>query len=71
LFKHNFFSLKSQFATSKGKAIVIANTDIAKAMEIISGRCLNELPARPEFVPGIRRAPRGISTCPQKTPSSP
>jgi len=36
---------------------VIANTDIAKAMEIHLGTLFDELPSMPEFTPGIRRAP--------------
>ncbi len=36
---------------------MIANTDIAKAMEIHLGALFDELPPMPDFVPGIRRAP--------------
>ncbi|MCK7483704.1 MAG: hypothetical protein M0C28_46890 [Candidatus Moduliflexus flocculans] len=36
---------------------MIANTDIAKAMEIHLGTLFDELPPMPEFVQGIRRAP--------------
>jgi urocanate hydratase len=36
---------------------VIANTDIAKSMEIQLGTLFAELPPKPDFVAGIRRAP--------------
>jgi urocanate hydratase len=36
---------------------VTANTDIAKAVEIHLGMLFAELPPRPDFVQGIRRAP--------------
>jgi urocanate hydratase len=36
---------------------MIANADIAKAMEIHLGTLFDELPPMPDFVPGIRRAP--------------
>ena len=43
--------------SDKGKGIVIANTDIAKSMEIQLGTLFAELPPMPDFVAGIRRAP--------------
>jgi len=36
---------------------MIANTDIAKSMEIQLGTLFAELPPKPDFVAGIRRAP--------------
>jgi len=47
---------------------VIANTDIAKAMEIHLGTLFDELPPMPEFVQGIRRAPaRHFNLSPKDT----
>jgi urocanate hydratase len=47
---------------------VIANTDIAKAMEIQLGTLFDELPPLPGFVAGIRRAPaRHFNLSPKDT----
>jgi len=47
---------------------VIANTDIAKSMEIQLGTLFAELPPKPDFVAGIRRAPaRHFNLSPKDT----
>ena len=47
---------------------MIANTDIAKSMEIQLGTLFAELPPMPDFVAGIRRAPtRHFNLSPKDT----
>jgi urocanate hydratase len=47
---------------------MVSNNDIAKAMQIHLGDIFKKLPARPEFVAGIRRAPaRHFTLTPKET----
>jgi urocanate hydratase len=48
------------------KTVMIANADIAKAMQIHFGTLFDELPPMPEFVKGIRRAPMRYFNLSQK-----